>query len=547
MITLHGSYPVRITIWHCKNHPEPIVYKPPALRAFTYEGFTYGIDIMVAVGLLRWGLNLERKTIRALFKRRDIPISTGTVSHLSEDFLVLFKILHEKHYPAMRKIFERNGGAVLHIDCTEETEGKVVLTVKEGTTGITVMAELLPGEKMEHIVPILEDYRRHFDPPVAVVRDMGDAIKKSVEKVFPGVPHQICHYHFLLNLGKKVMATLHSSLKDKVAKKKLVPRLNALRRDVHDTLCSIGKPDAGPCIKTGERYWVHLAIDDITDGLRTRCKPPFLLPCLEGVGRCRKVSGQAKRIISNNVSHNRYVKEVMALDDILKSVIKDEGILREYSKLKRVNGWIDEVRESMRLSREFCQDTHPLDEKKMDTIKKDIQKTLAWIEKQGIEIGGDYTVLADKIIKDFTRHWDELFVSVKKVSGKVPRIRRDNNIEERGHRLCRMQIRKRTGNGRTTRDMEKFGSLMAIFSNLFNETYMGDMLTTVDDLVAEFSRIPYGEVRERKKKAKRERSYPRLPVSPKQREPKLKEFIEILEEDPTDITIRIQTWLEGLA
>ena len=171
---------------------------------------------MVAIGLLRWVLSLRRTSIQQLFKSRNIDISTGTISDLSLDFLVFFGILHKQRYDKMVDLFKNNGGSILHIDGTDENGNRIVFPLKEGITEITVMSETISSESEKNITPLLSKYKSVFGCPLAVVRDMGTAVEKSTNSVFRGIPQQICHVHFLRNLGKKVMKESYESFKKKI-------------------------------------------------------------------------------------------------------------------------------------------------------------------------------------------------------------------------------------------------------------------------------------------------------------------------------------------
>jgi hypothetical protein len=62
---------------------------------------------MIAVGLFRWFLNMQREEIQLLFFGRGIEISTGEISNLSEEFLLRFYALHNRHNKIMSYIFEK--------------------------------------------------------------------------------------------------------------------------------------------------------------------------------------------------------------------------------------------------------------------------------------------------------------------------------------------------------------------------------------------------------------------------------------------------------
>jgi hypothetical protein len=88
------------------------------------QGCSFDMNVMIAVGFLRWALCLQREEIQILLKGRDVEISAGEISYLSEKFLAYFCLLHRSKYPEIARLFESRGGAVLHIDGTEEMKLK---------------------------------------------------------------------------------------------------------------------------------------------------------------------------------------------------------------------------------------------------------------------------------------------------------------------------------------------------------------------------------------------------------------------------------------
>jgi len=77
--------------------------------------------VVIAIGFLRWLFNYQREEIQLLLESRGNHISTGEISKLSEEFLLRFYVLHKKHSSQMNKIFDKNGGYVLHLDGSAES------------------------------------------------------------------------------------------------------------------------------------------------------------------------------------------------------------------------------------------------------------------------------------------------------------------------------------------------------------------------------------------------------------------------------------------
>ena len=82
-----------------------------------------------------------------------------------------------------------------------------MVMAKDGLTGITMDARIMPSESSEYIIPFLKRIRKTFGNPISVLRDMGNAIRESVTAVFPKALQLICHYHFVKALGKDVFSS----------------------------------------------------------------------------------------------------------------------------------------------------------------------------------------------------------------------------------------------------------------------------------------------------------------------------------------------------
>jgi len=89
VVTLRGPMDVRVRVLHCPDHPDIPVYPKP-MRQLFLPGCRFDMNVMNAVGLLRWGLCLQREEIRVLLMGRGVKISTGEISYLSERFLAYF-------------------------------------------------------------------------------------------------------------------------------------------------------------------------------------------------------------------------------------------------------------------------------------------------------------------------------------------------------------------------------------------------------------------------------------------------------------------------
>jgi len=181
--------------------------------------------VVIAIGFLRWLFNYQREEIQLLFESRSIRISTSEISKLSEEFLLRFYVIHKKHNSQMNQIFEKNGGYVLHLDGSAESGDEITFTAKEGITGFTIDSWIMPSESGEYIKPFLASIRDKYEKPLAVVRDMSEQIKISVSEVFPGISQQVCHYHFVRNLGDIIFKHLYQEFRREILKTNALARI----------------------------------------------------------------------------------------------------------------------------------------------------------------------------------------------------------------------------------------------------------------------------------------------------------------------------------
>ncbi|MEA1893607.1 MAG: transposase [Euryarchaeota archaeon] len=184
---------------YCKKHGsfnEPLV---SIVNQICPAGRNFDSKVMITIGILRWYFDYQREEIRNILLARGIHISTGEISNLSEEFLLRFYALHQRHVPQIKSLFEKRGGIRLHLDGTGEAGNEIVFMAKEGETGITIDAQIIPTESKKYVKEFLQALNLLYGTPIVVVRDMSKQIRDAVTEVFPGVKQQICHYHFVKN------------------------------------------------------------------------------------------------------------------------------------------------------------------------------------------------------------------------------------------------------------------------------------------------------------------------------------------------------------
>ncbi len=119
------------------------------------------------------------------------------------------------------------------------------------------------------------------------------------------------------------------------------------------------------------------------------------------------------------------------------------------------------------------------------------------------------------------------------VNGRKISFRRHNNGLESSHRRTRKAIRERTGKSETNHEMEQFGDLLAILSNLWNETYQKEILQDVVYIGRSLSPFVKDLPRLRNKYRETRRG-DTIPIDDEERFGILENFIDVL---------RIMNWI----
>ena len=86
------------------------------------------------------------------------------------------------------------------------------------------MAKSLLSSTQDDLAALIAQVKSALKVPiVGVVSDGQDSIRKAVQKALPGVPHQLCHVHYLREAAKPIFEA------DRHAKKELKKRVRGVR------------------------------------------------------------------------------------------------------------------------------------------------------------------------------------------------------------------------------------------------------------------------------------------------------------------------------
>lgn len=488
------------------------------------------MDVRVAVGLIRFGLDWDLESTRVFLAGRGIDLSIAELSLLSDEFLVRWSLFVEhsrsKWAPYLAEDF------VLVVDATHVNGGPATVRAVHAGTGVTIHAACIASENEPELVRFLEDVKCIVGTPRRILRDGGTAIKAALERVFPGVAHQLCHFHFLRGAAEALLRVPYEALKKAIVATKRLPRL----QEVANALAAT--PATG--LHRALAVFARLAIEHVVSARDSVGGFPFRLAYSEVAQRVRDARTWLAKAVAAAMRLNVHQPLLVQARTHMDALWEDSDVRRESLRVERLASWLLEVRVLMRLERGFNDGMEPPVFTAEDQDKA--LRRLHEIQKQAIDAGSVEAKAWEGLVDRFREHEGELWAFL----GEPGAARTTNQIES-CHREDRRCVRKRTGQGATGPAMERVGELLAVWSNARNPWFIKHALHGVD-LVQEFLAQEPGRVKEGLACLRAKRWRGRLPVAATQRRGLLEEFVALMEAGAPPA--KLQGWadrVEGVA
>lgn len=206
----------------CELYHEP--HRPEEEGAFALPQGEFGLDVIALVGALRHAEHRSVPEIHRELLGRSVDVSERTVTNLLDRYEELVALrLSERAY--LRVALARQGRVVLALDALQPEVGHEVLwVVRDCLSGEVLLARSLLSATEESLVGLLKEVIGGLEVPViGVISDGQHPIRRAVARLLPGVPHQLCQFHYLREAAKEVYEA------DRHAKKELKKRVRGVR------------------------------------------------------------------------------------------------------------------------------------------------------------------------------------------------------------------------------------------------------------------------------------------------------------------------------
>jgi MULE transposase-like protein len=225
--TLEDVIHLTLQIRRCLNRSCPQFrrpYRPEAEGRLALPRHEFGLDVIASVGTLRYAQHRSLPEIHQHLRQRGVAVAPRTVPHLLERYDELLT-LSLTDTTRLQRITQAQGRVILALDGLQPDVGHEVLWVlRDCLSGEVLLARSLLSATQPDLAVLLQTVRQTVQVPiVGIVSDGQLSIRGAVAEVFPEVPHQLCHFHYLREAAKPI------SDADRHAKKELKKRVRGVR------------------------------------------------------------------------------------------------------------------------------------------------------------------------------------------------------------------------------------------------------------------------------------------------------------------------------
>jgi hypothetical protein len=284
VVTLSGTQRLCLKIRRCEQvgcARRNRAYWPEAEGAIALAHHEFGLDVIAPSGVQRHRHHRSVPEIHQALRAQGVAIAERSVSNLLDryDELLATAVTDSNRLPAL---LAAQGRVILALDGLQPDVGhEVPWVIRDCLSGEVLLARSLLSGTARDLAPLLCEVVDAVGVAVAgVVSDGQSSIRRAVEQALPGVPHQLCQFHFLREAARPIFeADRHA----KKALKKHVRGVRPIERSVE------GASDPQAAVVQGYCAAVRSAITD--DG-----QPPLAAAGLKLKERLEKVADSLERV-----------------------------------------------------------------------------------------------------------------------------------------------------------------------------------------------------------------------------------------------------------
>lgn len=302
----------------------PTVYSSVYANGLSLTGQTYGLEVIVYVGNQR---QRQHKTMpeihQALVAEYGLQISLRHVQNLYDEYLLLSACSHGQRLAKYQDEIVQHGGIVLAIDGAKPEKGQPGLYLfRDAASGCRLHCALLHSADQETLGQELQVVKALGFAIQAVISDDEKATVAAVADVLPGVPHGLCHIHFLKTVQRPV------NEKDQQLAKELkrpLRDLNKVERVVNN------QPERTESLSTSQQQALRRYLDAVRGVLLTKGQAPFRLAGVTIYEALNRLAASLDRAID--------VHDHQILDHLRQMAETHQAQHDAYARVLDLQGW----------------------------------------------------------------------------------------------------------------------------------------------------------------------------------------------------------------
>src|SRR6266516_6287301 len=205
ILTLSGWLRLSLQIRRCTRYGCALFgrpYRPEEEGGYALPHGEIGLEVIASVGAQRFGEHRSVPEIHRALQARQIAVCERSVTNLVQRYeeLVSLQLLDR---PRVHERLRTQGRVVLAIDGLQPDVGNEGLCViRECLSGEVLLARPLLSATESDLAALFREVLQMVPVPVVgVISDGQRSLRKAVVSALPGVPHQLCQFHYLREAG----------------------------------------------------------------------------------------------------------------------------------------------------------------------------------------------------------------------------------------------------------------------------------------------------------------------------------------------------------
>jgi hypothetical protein len=227
VVTLEGLVHLTCKIRRCQTATCALYrrpYRPEEEGGWALPHSEFGLEVIAWIGTQRYAAHQTVPELHHALRKRGLDIAERTVTHLVQRYEELLALrLGDQHRLQDRLLAQ--GRVLLALDGLQPDVGhEVVWILRDCLSGEVLLARSLLSATQHDLAALLQEVQQALPVPIrGVVSDGQHSIRRAVKAALPGVPHQLCQFHYLREAAKPIYEA------DRHAKKELKKHIREVR------------------------------------------------------------------------------------------------------------------------------------------------------------------------------------------------------------------------------------------------------------------------------------------------------------------------------